>query len=308
MPRMARQKREGAIYHIMARSISEVGLFKTDSDKKKYMDIIKEYQIVYSFKIYAYCLMDTHLHIIIDSNGADISKIMHCVNFKYAQYFNYRHQRHGHLFQDRFNSKIVGDSAYLKILSAYIHNNPTDISGYEKKPEKYLYSSLAIYLGLRKDPFEIVDEKFVLSLFGRNIETSRKRYSRLVYKTKLTNVDNLTKEDTEFENEKSEYRSERKILIRDFNIDKVIQFVIKRFKINKIMLCLKYQKKYRSVRAILVLLLRNLCNLSCKDICAILGNITASSVSKLCSLGVVLISHDENHKKIVCDFMEEYGI
>lgn len=127
MPRIARIKSGTAIYHIMARSISEVKLFRSSDDKKKYMKLIKEYQKLYNFKIYAYCLMDNHLHLIIDANGADISKIMHCINFKYARYFNTVHKRHGHLFQDRFKSKIVLDNEYLIKLSAYIHNNPLDI-------------------------------------------------------------------------------------------------------------------------------------------------------------------------------------
>ncbi|MDF2675637.1 MAG: transposase IS200-family protein [Clostridiales bacterium] len=174
MPRMARQKIEGAIYHIMARSISEVELFKTDEDKKKYMFLIKEYQKVYKFKVYAYSLMNNHIHLIVDSNGADISKIMHCINFKYARYFNTLHKRHGHLFQDRFKSKIVGDDRYLIALSAYIHNNPSDIRGYENNPEDYYYSSLGVYLGLRKDESDIIDEEFILNLFGKDIIKSPK--------------------------------------------------------------------------------------------------------------------------------------
>ncbi|WP_123054375.1 transposase [Clostridium sp. JN-1] len=109
--------------------------------------------------------MDNHLHLIIDANGADISKIMHDINFSYAQYFNGMHKRHGHLFQDRFRSKIVKIERYLFALSAYIHNNPTDIGRYENSPEKYYFSSLPVYLGIRHDPFELVDDGFVLDLF-----------------------------------------------------------------------------------------------------------------------------------------------
>ncbi|WDC83583.1 transposase [Caloramator sp. mosi_1] len=57
--------------------------------------------------------MDNHAHFIIDANGADISKIMHFINYKYAMWFNKRYSRHGHLFQDRFKSKIVKDERYL---------------------------------------------------------------------------------------------------------------------------------------------------------------------------------------------------
>lgn len=306
MPRIARQKQEGAIYHVMSRSISEVELFKTDDDKKKYMLLIQEYQRVYNFRVYAYCLMNNHIHLIIDSNGADISKVMHCINFKYARYFNTLHKRHGHLFQDRFKSKIVVDDRYLVALSAYIHNNPLDVWGYENRPEDYYYSSLAVYLGLRKDEFNIIDEKFILSLFCKDRYKSKERYMRLVIRTKTVLIDNITKDETEFKEDRTDYRSERKVLVRDFNIEDIIQYVADEFKIEKSLIYLKYRKDIIPARGILVLLLRNLCNASCKEICRILGNITSSRVSKLCSLGVELISNDDRYKHIINDFVACY--
>lgn len=303
MPRIARQKFEGAIYHIMARSISEVELFKTDEDKKRYMLLIREYQKVYNFKIYAYCLMNNHVHLVVGSNGADISKIMHCINFKYARYFNTLHKRHGHLFQDRFKSKIVKDNRYLIALSAYIHNNPLDVRGYEDNPQGYYYSSLAIYLGLRKDDFDIIDKDFILSIFGKDNSRSKERYMKLVLRTKSVLLGNITEEETEFIGEKSEYRGEIKILVRNFNTEDVVNYVAERFKIEKLLIYLKYKKEITPMRAILVLLLRNLCNKSCRDICDFLGNITSSRVSKLSSIGVELVSNDNRYKNVVSDFI-----
>jgi REP element-mobilizing transposase RayT len=306
MPRMARRKVEGAIYHIMGRSISEVDLFKTDEDKKKYLFLIKEYQKIYNFKVYGYCLMKNHMHLIVDSNGADISKIMHCINFKYARYFNTLHKSHGHLFQDRFKSKIVEDNGYLIALSAYIHNNPLDIRGYESSPEKYYYSSLGIYLGLRKDEFNILDKEFILGLFGSDKSKSKEKYMRLVIRTKTVPIDDIVTEEVEFKEERTEYRSERKILVRDFNIENVIEYVLDKFRISKPLLYLKYQKDITPARSILVLLLRNLCNTSCKDICSILGNITSSRVSKLCSIGVGLVSDKDRYKNVINEFIACY--
>jgi putative transposase len=306
MPRIARLKLEGAIYHIMARSISEVDLFKTDEEKNKYMFLIKEYQKVYNFKVYAYCLMNNHVHLIVDSNGADVSKIMHCINFKYARYFNTAHKRHGHLFQDRFKSKIVEDNRYLIALSAYIHNNPLDVRGFEDCPEKYYYSSLAVYMGLRRDEFNILDKEFILDLFGQDKSKSRKRYIGLVFRTRAVPIDEIVKEEVEFKEDKTEYRSERKILVRNFSAEKVIQYVVDKFRIDKALLYLKYQKEIIPVRSILVLLLRNLCNASYKDICGILGNITSSRVSRLSSIGVELVSSDDRYKDVINEFIACY--
>lgn len=137
MPRSARIKYSDSIFHIMVRSIPEVPLFKEVSDKELYFYLIQKYQKQYNFKVYGYCLMGNHGHLIIDANGADISKIMHGINFSYAQKFNGIHKRRGHLFQDRFKSKIIKDDKYIITLSTYIHNNPKDIAGYEKYPVKF---------------------------------------------------------------------------------------------------------------------------------------------------------------------------
>ncbi|MCX7950644.1 MAG: transposase, partial [Clostridiales bacterium] len=96
MPRVAREKSFDSIYHIMVRSIAEVDLYKDKKDKLIYLDYMKKAQEQFEFRVYAYCLMDNHAHFVIDANGADISKIMHFINYKYAMYFNRRHERHGH--------------------------------------------------------------------------------------------------------------------------------------------------------------------------------------------------------------------
>ncbi len=86
MARIRRYKREDGIYHIIVRSISEIQVFKNDMDKNIYLSQMKHYKEIYDFKVYAYCIMSNHAHFIIDSNGADISKIMHGLNLKYARH------------------------------------------------------------------------------------------------------------------------------------------------------------------------------------------------------------------------------
>ena len=86
--RTSRIKRKHGIYHIMVKSIPELKLYNDNEDKDKYLKIIKEKQVLFGFKIYAFCIMSNHGHFIIDSNGADISEIMQSINSKYAFYFN----------------------------------------------------------------------------------------------------------------------------------------------------------------------------------------------------------------------------
>ena len=303
MPRMARQKTYDAIFHVMCRSITEINLFNDDFDKKVYMAFIKKYQKLFKFRIYGYCLMDNHVHLIIDANGSDISKAMHGINFSYAQYFNKRHERHGHLFQDRFKSKIVKNERYLFAVSAYVHNNPIDVPKYKTCPEQYEFSSLSTYLGLRQDPYSLVDSGFIMSFLGNNPKAAREKYLRLVYKCN----DLKLKQEAEFENEVTEYRSERKILVRNFKSEDIIEFVAAKFDIPKINLHMKFRRDIIEARSILIILMRSLCNYKCSEICSALGNITAARVSRLSSIGIELISENAAYRNIIEEFIGEYG-
>jgi len=288
----------------MCKSISEVNLFKDSEDKEKYLFLIKKYKNLYDFKLYGYCLMDNHSHLIIDANGADISKVMHGINFSYAMYFNKKHERDGHLFKDRFKSLIIKNERYLKTLSLYIHNNPTDIREYKDCPEKYAFSSLAIYIGKRRDQFNIVDYGFVMSCFGIGLENSIKNYSSLI----LGCNEEKTLDEIEFIDEKTEYRSERKILVRNFKPEDVINFIASKMNVSKVYIHIKYRRKILKAKALTVVLMRSLCNLNSRNICSILGNITQARVSKLCATGIELIESEEKYENIFADFLSFYAL
>jgi putative transposase len=123
MPRFARIKSPEYIYHVMCRSISEFNLLRDEDDKNYYLTLLKKYNKKFHCKIYAYCLMDTHQHMHIDPQGFDISKYMLCVNTSYVLYYNKKYNRHGHVFQGRYESRVVSNDGYSLAVSAYIHNN-----------------------------------------------------------------------------------------------------------------------------------------------------------------------------------------
>ncbi|MDV3427084.1 MAG: transposase, partial [Bacillota bacterium] len=264
MCRTFRIKDDDFIYHVMGRSISDIPLFRDDKDKDRYLFYIKKYQKKFDFKVYAYCLMKTHAHILVDANGADISKFMHGINQSYAQYFNNRYDRHGHVFQDRFKSKVVGDENYLFTVSAYIHNNPTDIEGYENCPEEYKYSTFGVYLGLKEDIYGIVDEEFIMGFFNKDIKKAREKYYKFVMKCD----DEYMKMQHEFKNEKGEYRSERSVLVREFKAEEVRNFIVKYTDVDEKMLKWKYKRKAKECRALCIFLIRYYCNFTYKEICA----------------------------------------
>lgn len=300
MPRHRRIKEPTFIYHIMCKSISDTLLFRDDRDKEKFLSFVQHSQRTHGFKVYAYCLMDNHVHLMIDANGADVSKFMHEINQLYAQYFNRKYHREGHLFKDRFKSKVVDSQEYLFTLSAYIHNNSTDIKGYKHCPEKYPYSTLGMYLGIAGDPYGIVDKSFVLGFFSGNVKRARENYYKFV---KICD-DDYMKDHFDFKDEKSEYRSERTVLVRSFNPEDIMEFITGYIHTDKVMLKWKYNRKATECRALCVLLMRYYCDFTYKQICEVMGRLTLSRVSALVRVGHMLVYTDERYKNIMQDFIE----
>jgi len=247
--------------------------------------------------------MDTHSHLMIDANGSDISIVMHGINFSYAMYFNRKYKREGHLFKDRFKSKIVGNERYMKILSLYMHNNPTAMVKYKNCPEKYAFSSLAIFLGKRRDYFNLVDYGFIMSFFGNTIKGSRRNYYNLVFKC---NEEKL-KQEIEFEDETTEYKSQRKILVRNFEPGSIIEYIASKMNISTNYVYTKYSRKFVQAKAITVVLMRSLCNFKSSDISDAFGNITQARISKLSTIGIELIGTDSKHENIFCDFIKSHA-
>ncbi|MGH4140662.1 transposase [Clostridium sp.] len=300
MARKARQKSEYAIFHIMCKSITGIDLFVDEDDKKEYLLLVKKYKELYNFKVYGYCIMDNHLHMLIDSNGSDISNVMQGINFSYVMYYNKKYKRKGHLFKERFKSIIVNNERYLRTVSLYIHNNPTDIAGYKTCPEKYAFSSLGTFLGKRRDSFKLVDYVFVMSLFGDNLKNARKNYYNLIFKR---NEEKL-KEEIEFEDEKTDFRFGRKVLIRSFKLEDILEFVTTRTNISKAMINVKYKRNLAETKALIIVLTRSLCNFKSSDISKILGNISHSRVSKLSTIGIEFIGIKGKHENIIEDFIK----
>lgn len=299
MPRCARIKSMDSVYHIMVRSISDTLLFRSSEDKDEFLYLIKEYQDLYAFKVYGYCIMDTHAHIIIDASGADISSIMHGINQSYAQYFNRKYDRRGHLFADRFKSRIVDDDSYLITLSGYIHNNPDDIEEYKSRVEEYAYSSLGIYLGMRKDNLGILDADYIMQFFGRDCKKARKLYLKFVYKCDEKEL----KEHVEFKDQKTEYRSERRIIARDYTSDEVIDFVAGYTGDNKGSISIKYGRRLGDFKALSILLMRGICSMNERQICEAIGGISQSHASRLCSRGIELIHDRQEYKGLLDNFL-----
>lgn len=179
MPRLQRIRGEFSTYHIIQRGNERKNIFEDESDKARFLEILAKAKEKYNFLVYCYCLMDNHLHLLMNDNGNDISKLMKSINVSYVSYFNRTHERLGHLFQDRFKSELVQDDRYLLAVSRYIHNNPVK-AGMTAKPEMYKWSSYVFYSGLANDYLGLLDTAKVLGCFSTQRDVAVKKYISFV--------------------------------------------------------------------------------------------------------------------------------
>lgn len=146
MPRVPRINIENALYYITSRGDSSEEIFKEGSDYAMYIDLLKKSKDEYKFKLFAFCLVPTHLHLLIELAGdTTISQIMHSLNSNYTKYFNSKHKRTGHLFQERYRMVLVEKEPNLLNITAYIHLNPKAMNLCPDIAD-YAYSSYPIYI------------------------------------------------------------------------------------------------------------------------------------------------------------------
>ena len=161
MPRKAREKGSSGIYHLMARGINKQNIFIDDFDRQKFLDFILKFNENSDCIIYGYCLMNNHIHLLFHEKEGNISDFMKKVNGSYAQYFNNKYERVGHLFQGRFKSEPVDTEQYLHTVLRYIHQNPLK-AGLVDNIELYKWSSYGEYIGKP----QIVDVDFILGIYN----------------------------------------------------------------------------------------------------------------------------------------------
>ena len=159
MPRQARKKSSSGIYHVMLRGINKQQIFEDDEDCEKFLWTLKETKAVSEYKLFAYCLMCNHIHLLIKEEKEPLEQIFKRIGGKFVYWYNIKYQRVGHLFQDRFKSEPVEDDAYLFTVLRYIHQNPIKAKLCENV-EDYRFSSYKEYT----DRNWIVDTDFILDI------------------------------------------------------------------------------------------------------------------------------------------------
>lgn len=165
MSRKARKIAETNTYHVVIRGMDRQIMFEESKDFIKYLDLLSVYKTECGFEIFAYCLMNNHVHLVIRSNNVPLSLIFSKLNTHYACWFNMKYQRTGHLQQERFYSEPIEDISYLLACIRYNHRNPCN-AGLETAPgQSYLWSS---YFDYQNGISDLVDIDFILSFMPKN--------------------------------------------------------------------------------------------------------------------------------------------
>lgn len=156
-------KSSTGIYHMILRGINRQTIFEDEEDAVKFLQTLREYKKESEYEIYAYCLMGNHIHILIKEGKEELGMAMRRIGASYVYWYNWKYERTGHLFQDRYKSEVIEDDKYLLTVLRYIHQNPIK-GGIVENIEEYKWSSYNEYINKSK----IIDKDFILDLFSRD--------------------------------------------------------------------------------------------------------------------------------------------
>ena len=155
MARPLRIVYEGAVYHVTARGNRRADIFRTDQDRERFIRQLAESVRLYDVRLYLFCLMTNHVHLVVETPQANLSRFMQRLQTAYTVYFNRRYNQSGHLFQGRFGSSVVEEDEYVLKLSRYVHLNPVFVKAHTNKTDRervqvlrnYPWSSYRSYIG-----------------------------------------------------------------------------------------------------------------------------------------------------------------
>jgi putative transposase len=176
--RQPRVQAAETIYHITSRGNNQQDIFLSDSDRLCFLQLLEETIRDCQWHCYAYCLMSNHYHMIIEVDRLNLSEGMHSLNLRYAQTFNFRNKRNGHLFQSRYDSRIIDNDTYFLLAGCYIVLNPVE-AGMVAHPADFCWSSYRQTAeGVKMTNF-LEPERFLATL-SDNLEKARTIYREFV--------------------------------------------------------------------------------------------------------------------------------
>ena len=178
MARPLRLEFAGALYHVTSRGDRREDIYLTDNDRNAYLEILGEVCERYNWIIHAYCLMDNHYHILIETPDSNLSKGMRQLNGVYTQYFNRTHNRVGHVYQGRYVAIIIQKETYLLEVARYVVLNPVR-ARMVRTAKDWPWSSYRATSGYICPPVWL-NTNWIIAHFSRSKSTAMDRYRKFV--------------------------------------------------------------------------------------------------------------------------------
>lgn len=180
MARPLRIEYPGALYHITSRGNAGQKIFRTDKDRSVFLQLLGTVIERFHWLCHAWCFMDNHYHLVIETPEGNLSRGMRQLNGIYTQKYNGKYHKTGHIFQGRFKAILVDKDSYLLELCRYVALNPVRAHMIEK-PEDFRWSSYRSTAGFDKaPPFLVVD--WLLAQFSSNRKRAESLYREFVLK------------------------------------------------------------------------------------------------------------------------------
>ena len=182
MPRRSRIDAAGALHHVMVRGIERGAVFRNDADRNHFLERLGKILQDTNTACYAWALIPNHFHLLLRTGPVAISTVMRRLLTGYALWYNRKHHRYGHVFQNRFKSILCQEDAYLLELVRYIHLNPIRARLVEHLDELgvYPYCGHSVMMGKVKNSWQDTEE--VLGRFGEKVGAARRAYRVFVEK------------------------------------------------------------------------------------------------------------------------------
>jgi putative transposase len=182
MPRKSRIDAAGALHHVMVRGIERGAIFRNDADRNHFLERLGKILQDTKTVCYAWALIPNHFHLLLRTGPVPISTVMTRLLTGYALWYNRKHHRYGHVFQNRFKSILCQEDAYLLELVRYIHLNPIRARLVEDLDELglYPYCGHSVMMGKGKNSWQDAEE--ILGMFGEKVGAARRAYRAFVGK------------------------------------------------------------------------------------------------------------------------------
>jgi REP element-mobilizing transposase RayT len=183
MPRKPREDVAGGIHHVVAKGVDDRAIVVDDHDRDVLLDRLGGAVFRHRWSCLAYCLLSTHLHLVVGTARPNLGIGMQWLLGPYAQAFNRKHDRRGHLFGGRYYSTRVQSENHLVAALTYVELNPVR-AGLVESPEHWPWSSYAATVGRRRAP-DFLDVDAVLDLVDSDHEKARLRFALAVREAQL---------------------------------------------------------------------------------------------------------------------------